>query len=120
RWDRSGESGSGLPAEEGKQAVLLRSVVRDGDLRAADALHADGVAPSVGLRPQPVDFVGGERLVLARGPGDVPGVDDQVGAEELVDGLLDAGAAEVAVVLLARPLRVVQQVLHRGDRLGPG
>jgi hypothetical protein len=46
-------------------------------------------------------------------------VDEQVEAEELVHGLLHAGPTEHAVVLHARPLRVVEQRLHRIARLDP-
>jgi hypothetical protein len=60
-----------------------------------------------------VHLVGVEALVLARRAGEVPRVDHEVGAEELIHALGERRRAHEALVRQVGDRRVVEGALHR-------
>src|SRR5690606_3327642 len=111
--------GSRRTAEEGDQLVLLGGVLRHAHRRTEELLTAERGPEADGLRVHPADLVQRQRLVPAGGPGDVPGVDQQVEAEEPVDGLLQSGPPEVPVVLEPGAGGILEDLLHDVARLEP-
>ena len=106
-------------ADQTEQAVLQRGVLGDLDLGPEHLdTRTEGARRPVLLhqlrrnrgrdRPQSFDVFGLHRVVLARGPGEVPAVEDQVVADDLVDLLLDRHAAVRRVALGAGELGIVE------------
>src|SRR5437016_5791469 len=99
----------GLSAEEGEEAgLLVRGLGRvelgaEGVGRAQDLIHRRHPFAD------PSHLVAVEALVPAGGPGQVPRMDHDVGAEEAVDRVLELGRPEHrALVLGTRRLGVVE------------
>src|SRR5688572_14126385 len=108
RRRRAFSSRLGMAAGEGDQAGLLVGVVGDLDPRAVVAAVAQDRVHRLHPDEEAMDLVRVECFVEAGGAGEVPGVDQDVGGAEHVDGRGDGVAPGARVELDGGELGIVE------------